>query len=163
MKRYPALVLVASQLLMSACYHAERIEPRNTAERRLDSIAASVLAGKIGKVEILQIRLNTSFIAQVTPEVLENAWDFRYTIRHIDGDRLPRLATALRTATIGTERTGADLRWGVILYSSTEEERRLGAIYFDRTGRRGALDDVPVSFENDALIELRTALLPPYQ
>ena len=75
----------------------------------------------------------------------------------------PRPTGVMMTAAIEPARDGADLRWGVVFYSLAEKEKRLGAIYFDRTGRSGALNDLPVSFGKGAFLQVRKVLLPPYE
>lgn len=54
---------------------------------------------------------------------------------------------------------GADLRWGVIFQSAAGSDR-LGAIYFDRTGRKGAIGSIPVAFGSEFFARLKAALSP---
>lgn len=165
MKLSASMILLAAQLVMLGCSQGPQTGPRNSLQERLDSVAQEVETGRVREIEIMQINANTSFITQVTPEVLANGWDYRFTIRSIDRTRRAKLAAALRSARPEQVTESADLRSGVIFYSSARDEqgKRIGALYFDRTGNSGALDDTPVSFAQGFARQLMKALLPPYE
>ena len=130
-------------------------------KERCDAFARELRAGSIGKVEILQIRPGTSFLVGVTPEVLEQRWDYKFTIHKMDQIRLDE-ATAALEAAVPQEATEGDLRWGIVFYS-TAEEKRVGALYFDRWGRKGAVNSFPAAFGGDFFSRLKKALSPSFE
>jgi len=42
-----------------------------------------------------------------------------------------------------------DLRWGMIFFGA--DEARIASVYFDASGRHGAVDDLSVSFKGDLI------------
>ena len=50
----------------------------------------------------------------------------------------------MRGASVNPQTETADLRWGVLFYS--DQNKRVGAVYFDKWGKTGYIDDTPVSF-----------------
>jgi hypothetical protein len=121
-------------------------------------------SGKIGKIEILGIAGSVEFIGAATPGLLESDWQYKIEIRRVEGERLENLTEALNEAKLGREAHPADLRVGVFFYSSERgrEQERLYSLYFDRTGRHGVFNDVPVASDGRLYNRLKAILFPPY-
>ncbi|PYV30999.1 MAG: hypothetical protein DMG09_26445, partial [Acidobacteria bacterium] len=56
-----------------------------------------------------------------------------------------KLTEAAKSIAVQPETVMPDLRWGVIFYGL--DDRRVGVLYFDKTGSRGGVGDTPVSFK----------------
>ena len=131
------------------------------AEEQLKALATEVQAGRVGTVEILQIPPSLLTRSAVTPQILDRSWHYRFTIRHLSDPRISITSAVLKTAKC-LPGVNSDVRWGVIFYSLADGKRIL-AIYFDRTGRTGAVDEVWVSFGENFLARLKAALSPSFE
>jgi hypothetical protein len=159
-----ALSLVLPILFASACSHGSSTRGEGPIADRVADLVQELRSGKIGKIEILGIAGSVEFIGAATPDMLESDWQYKITIRRVDGERLENLIAALNETRLGREAHPADLRVGVFFYSSArgKEEERLSSLYFDRTGRRGAFNNVPVTFDGRLYNRLKAILCPPY-
>ncbi len=153
-------ILLATQVFIMGCGNAEPQKQPGIGKAQIDTLVQEMQAGRIGTVEILQIPASAVFRTRVTPELLEKWWDYKLTIRRLDYPRIDKLAAALKAVTVQQGDTGADMRWGVIFYSVTEQ-KRVAALSLDSSGRHGAVNDVLVSF-GQGLGELRSILSAPY-
>jgi hypothetical protein len=157
MKASHAIAIGFLAWLLSACHHADQAGMHNPAQTRIDGVVQELHAGSVETVEVLQIPPNTEFLIRVTPETLEKAWIYKTAVRRIDSGRLDNLLAVLKRARVEQVATGSDIRSGIIFHASSND-RRLGAIYFDRTGRRGAVDNIPASFGENLFSHLKVAL-----
>ena len=131
------------------------------ARNRLDSLARDFELGKIAQIEVYQISLSKVFIASVSPETLDLAWDCKVQIRHDLDLRRPKVASALRNAVVTSSSTPGDLRWKFAFYSADAKE--LGVLYFDGLGRKGLVGNELVSYRMDFLFRLRQAVDPYFE
>jgi hypothetical protein len=135
-----------------------------TAMAQIDAIVQSIKAGSVGSVEVFGVPPDTLFRTNVPPERLESLWDYKLTVRGLDGRLEPRakeLTVALKSAATQpslTKLDSLDVRWGIIFYAKTPEGKRIASLYFDRNGRSGAVNNTPVSFAPDLLPRLKKAL-----
>ncbi len=51
-----------------------------------------------------------------------------------------------------------DVRRGIAFYSKTPEGKRIASLYFDRSGRYGAVDNISTSFSPDFFNKLKKAI-----
>jgi len=159
------LTLVLQILLVSACSHGDLTRGGDPLNDQVDKLVRQLQSGKVGKIEVVGIPASVVFVANATPDVVETAWQYRITVRNIDGERLDNLVLALKEARPERDAHFADLRVGVIFYSSAEgkQEERLCSLFFNRTGSRGALNGVPVAFGGGLYRRLTAVLFPPYK
>lgn len=147
MKKKTAACLLV--LLLSALGCAQQDEGKaSPAQSQVDALAAELTKGQIVRVEILEIPPRIETRTRITPEMLEEQFHYKLTIRDVRGGLQQRpLSEAIKSVGVKAEMEMADLRWGIIFYSL--DDRRLGALYFDKTGRRGGVGTTPVSFRGD--------------
>ena len=132
-------------------------------ERQVDAIARSIKAGNIAAVEVFGVPPNEEFRVNVNPERLESWWEYKLTLRDLES-RAEELTTALRSATIqasGKKVDSLDVRSGIVFYSKTPEGKRIASLYFDRSGRHGAVNAISTSFGPDFFVRLKRALRFP--
>jgi hypothetical protein len=135
-------------VLTSGCAQDHDAKPTNDFQSQVDALAAKLAKGEITKMEVLQIPASVLTQGAVTPEKLERAFFYKLTIRDVRYEPLrPRLAKAAQSVRVQPDTDMTDLRWGVIFYGL--DGARVGAVYFDRWGTRGAVGDSPVSFKGD--------------
>jgi len=116
-----------------------------SAEAGFDAISAALSRGEVGRVELLRVPPNLETRAAITPEALERIYYTKLVIRNIAEMPLRRqMIEALKSTSIHPRDYIADVRWGLIFYS--REDVRIGAIYFDRSGRNGAVNDAGATF-----------------
>lgn len=120
--------------------------PPNKEQAQVASILTALNSDKVSRIEILQIPPRILYRTRVTPEVLEKDYYFKLTMRYVhDSDQFGRLVSGLKSMSVEPRSKPADLRWGVVFYS--RDDTRIGALYFDQTGKDGAVDGTPVSFD----------------
>jgi hypothetical protein len=127
--------------------HATTAED-NPAQRRLDSIALAITKGTVGTIVILQMPANIETRASVSPDNLEKWFYNKLTIRNItESAYRDKVISAFKSLSAVPQQNHGDIRWGVIFYS--RDEQRIGAVFFDRSGKNGNVDHLPVSFHGD--------------
>jgi hypothetical protein len=154
-------IVLTVQFLTLGCNHAETQDAQNLGKAQMDALVGH-LNGNTVTVEIFEISATKLFRVRVNPQHLEEWWDRKVTARWKEESEVARISSILRTTSVHLEPLPSDLRSGVIFYSSTDE-KRIGALYFDRTGRRGAINEIPVSFVGLSFAELRKMLLQPLE
>ena len=129
---------------------------------RINALADRIATSNVVKMDVLEIPAEVATRTQVTPDLLERAFDFRLTVADIRGwsDR-PALIVALRSLKAEPSSGSADLRWAVIF--SDPEGRRVDAIYFDGDGKNGMLGTDSVSFKGDFFAWLTRRFLPCFR
>jgi len=142
MKTYiSAFVVVAVGMMDSSASSA----PGNDMQSETLAIANRIERREIERVELLVIPARIATRTRITPEMLEQQYNYKTVIRDLRYDSaaedLSRALMATKTETISES---VDLRWGIVLYG--EDARRIAAIYFDASGGRGLIDSTPVKF-----------------
>ncbi len=155
-KNFLAVVLLA-QTLAVGLSNGQSPGVQSSGQAQLDFLSRESQGGRIGRVEVLQIPKDLNTRNPVTAAYLESGWFFKFTVRRLDPPNSAELAKILKVIKTGPYSERTDFRSAVIFYY-LPEEKRIGAIYFDRTGSRGAVNDVPVSFGENLLGELERAL-----
>lgn len=135
----------------------------DSARSQLEALVHSIEANDIVSVEIFGVPEDAVFAVNISPESLENAWDYKVTLRSPSAlqSRVLALTTALRRAGVQPAAKKVeflDVRTGVAFYSKAENVRRIAVLYFDRAGRAGAVGNAPVFFGPEFLPSLRKAL-----
>ena len=132
-------------------------QEETAAKAKIDGLVRASIAGKIGRVEVM--RLPTYYTSQIAigPAELDERWFYKTTIRNIRAADEEAIAKALRSANLRRTDRKSDIRWGIIFYSHSGGGR-VAALYFDVTGRQGWIDEVPVSFGERLLPQLKNAL-----
>jgi hypothetical protein len=123
----------------------------------LHAIAMSLRGGDVQRIETLHIPLSLETFGNVTPQSLQSGWHYKTTIRNLPYSLRNALAEALMAAPVAIDSGAVDVRQGIVFYSSNEETP-VGAIYFDRTGRRGVVNNATVSFGTGLLSRLKNLL-----
>lgn len=114
-------------------------------QTEVDALAAKLANHEIGKVEILQMPAGLLTRITTTPDMLEQQFFYKLTIRDLRGGAYEAgLTTAVKSMSVQPRTDTVDLRWAAIFYSP--EGVRVGALYFDGTGRAGTVGIAPVSF-----------------
>jgi hypothetical protein len=147
------------QLVFVACKREKETVLSGPAAERLQALSKQIEEGRVGSLDILQIGLDVEYITSVTEELLESDWQYRFENRRVDALPLQNLAATLRSSQVASADVKGDFRWGVIFYSKADPKRRLGAIYFDRTGRRGSIDGLPIAFKEGFFARLKSILV----
>ncbi|HEY2498057.1 MAG TPA: hypothetical protein VGK24_13385 [Candidatus Angelobacter sp.] len=142
MKQYAKSLILGFMLL---CIHAVSAE-NNFPQSRLNIIATDLAKGEIGRIEILQMPPEIETRARVTPELLDKWYYYKLTIRNFgESAYRDKIASSFKSLSAERQNDSGDIRWGVIFY--TRDEKRVGAVFFDRWGKKGSVDFVPVSFK----------------
>ncbi|ABF39238.1 hypothetical protein Acid345_0233 [Candidatus Koribacter versatilis Ellin345] len=115
-------------------------------------IAAKIKSKDVVQIEVLYMDPNILTLVRVTPEDLKKRFEYKVLLTSASGRSLPEsLMKSLENTRVTESKGGADVRWGVIF------ERRdgspVGEIYFDKWGKRGAVNGSTVSFENVELFK----------
>jgi hypothetical protein len=80
--------------------------------------------------------------------MLERSYHYKMIIRDMRGGAYNSdLLAAVASTSVQPVAEMGDLRWGLIFFDATEQ--RVASLYFDASGRRGAVDSIPVSFNGD--------------
>lgn len=117
------------------------------AQKQLNELSALLADDSTATIEILHVPVRIETRAAITPAGLERLFYCKLTVRNIrDWAGRDELVRVMKSSTVTTEPQMPDLRWAIILYSS--DERRIGALYFDRWGTKGAVGDHAISFGN---------------
>ncbi len=138
--------LIAGMLFIG-CTQGAQVKSISPAHEQVKAISIALSQDAIGRIEIIQIPPEVLTRARITPEMLERQYHFKLTIRNVSASSRNRLIETFKSTTVQPRDDTADLRWGVIFYSRNEV--RVGAVFFDKTGRHGAVNDAPVSFGGD--------------
>ncbi len=118
----------------------------SVAQSRVDTLSAKLANYEIGNVEILQIPSEILTRTRITPEMLEKQFSYKLTIRDLRGGAYrEKLLEAMKSTKVRPKSETPDIRWGIIVYDLNGG--RVGAIYFDKWGKSGAVGDIPVSFK----------------
>ncbi len=162
MKHYGDFSVLAAAILTLTNVRPAPAQNRSAARLQLDAIVDAIREGNLGTTEILQIPSEVEHPANITPLSLENTWENRLTVKLLRSSQQEKLASTLRMATVqplDVKLDRLDVRWGIVFYAHrTPEGKRLGAIYFDRTGRKGAVNNIPVAFDPTLFVRLKAAL-----
>jgi len=127
------------------CAQGRDVKSNSVAQSQVDGFATQLAGGTIVKVEILQIPARIMTRTRITPEMLERQFHYKLTIRDVRGNLYQhKLTEAAKSISVQPETDMPDLRWGVIFYDVNEV--RVGALYFDQTGHKGAVGNTPVAF-----------------
>jgi hypothetical protein len=144
--RIALTVTVVFLMPVAAHPQVNRAEHLPSMRADVDAISAALDRGEVKRVEILRVPADLETRAAINPKTLERIYYTKLVIRNIT--EMPftdKMIEAFRGTSIEPRDYIADLRWGVVFYS--REEVRLGAIYFDRSGRYGAVNEAGASFK----------------
>jgi hypothetical protein len=139
------LLLVPSARSIEA---KDGVKTDNSPQSEVDVLAAKVASGEIERIEIFQIPPRVLTRARITPDMLERQYYYKLTIRDVRGNmQQNKLVEAMRSTTARPQGEMTDLRWGIVFYGA--DGTRVGAIYFDKSGSGGTVDDTAASFKGD--------------
>ncbi len=135
----------------------------DSARTQLEALAHSIGSEGISSVEIFGVPEDALFAVNISPESLEKAWDYKLTFRSPGAlqTRTRALEAAMRLANPQASAKKVqflDVRTGVVFYSRAESGKGIFSIYFDKTGRAGAVGGASVSFGPEFLPNLKKAL-----
>lgn len=145
-KAHRTAAALSSVLLFAAPALAGEEHEAANPQRQISALTEMLSAGSIARVEVVWIRPTTVTRIPIDPAQLERVFQIKLSIRDIsESSNAPGLVAALKSLVVHPDTGRPDLRWGVVFYQR-EAGQRVGAIYFDRTGKRGVVDLMPVSF-----------------
>ena len=127
------------------------------AKAKLVSLARASRSSDIESVDVFRLPKGYESVSQVGPEDIEKRWHIKMTIRELRPPREELIAAALGVAQVRRSDRTWDLRWGIVFYSRSGRGR-IGALYFDESGRYGSVDRTSVSFGSDFFGKLKNAL-----
>jgi hypothetical protein len=117
-------------------------------QAQLEQISKDLSEKRIGRIEILQIPPRILTRARITPDMIEKQYHNKLIIRDINSHSYKgKLIELLKTVSASPHDETPDLRWAVIFYS--QEETRVGAVYFDKSGQSGAVNSAGATFTGD--------------
>ena len=158
MNRTQALpVVLVTLCFLSACGPANRADQQDTVRIQIDSLVKALQRREVGTVEALQLPRDASLLMRVTPETIEQGWTYKSTVQHIYGVPADNLATILTKVAARRIGKSSDLRSAMLFYSLSDN-RRICAIYFDRTGRAGEVDGISATFGENLFSHLKAVL-----
>ncbi len=94
--------MMSKVLTIGACSASEPATvPRkgDGGKAQIDALIRSIKAGYVERVELFGVSINADFRVNVTPERLENWWDYRLVVRHLES-RAEDFESALTSATV---------------------------------------------------------------
>jgi hypothetical protein len=146
MKTRMAVCVLLLFVPITGCTQGHEVKASTSAQSQVDRLVTELANSEIGKVEVLQIPPRILTRARITPTMLERQFHYKLTIRDVRGGvHQQKLTEAAKSIVVQPQTEMPDLRWGVIFYGL--DDSRVGALYFDRWGTKGAIGDTPVSFK----------------
>ncbi|MBI5265729.1 MAG: hypothetical protein HY851_00710 [candidate division Zixibacteria bacterium] len=143
-------VFLATLLLLTVvtCTRQHQSSALIPAQAVVDSLASALTGRPSQEGDLINIPDEIESPIAIGQEQLERSVFFKLSVRDIwafrQGDRL---TTILKSLKVSPSSELMDLRWGIVLYA--EKDVRLGAIYVDRFGRGGAINEFTVSFDKE--------------
>lgn len=134
-------------MLIVTASQGEQMKNNNQAQMQVDVIVEKMANDEIGRIEVLHIPVSVLTRTAITPEMIEKQFNYKLTIVH-GWHNKDELVKSLKSIEVQPTVMAADLRWGVIFYSF-KDDSRVGAIYFDKSGSRGAISEIPVTFSGN--------------
>lgn len=124
------------------------VNAADTAQSRISTLIGKLRSNEVQRIEIIQIPPRILTRTRVTPEMLERSFHYKLVIRDIRGGLYgPSLIAAVASTSAEPSAEMGDLRWGVTFFD--QNEQRIVSLYFDASGRRGAVDSLAASFKGD--------------
>jgi hypothetical protein len=137
-------------LFCVSCGQAPTRSPDGATQQRWAAIVESLSRGQVDKIELFQLPSSVSSRSAITPEELERSAYYVITIKNVGHIKLHEsLTEAARSVALEDGVQPPDLRWGIVFYD--ESGSRVGALYFDKFGRSGALDHTAVQVSGHLL------------
>jgi len=131
--------------------------PRHTQNVRpdLDGILDLLGDRQISRIEILHVSDHVTTLVNLTPEGLRRICRSRVTIElERESPQIEGLSTALKE--VESSQDAGDLRWAILFFDRTGNER--GAIFFDRFGEKGVLNNRVISLKGRLLVWTRQTI-----
>ena len=142
------LWITISAMLFVGCNRSTYIDKSNAAQILVEEISKALSERTVGRVEIVQIPPRILTTARVTTDMLEKGYYNKLIIRNIASTAYQnKLVDSFRSIIAQPRSDTADLRWGVIFYA--RDDVRVGAVYFDKFGHNGLVNDMPASLTGD--------------
>ena len=121
-------------------------EPAIPAALSTQLVVRALESHEIEKVEVFGISLSSVTRRPIRPAGLERSFQFKVITADISGNfREEGLQKALQETALKPDAVMSDLRTGIVFYARNGG-RRVAALYFDATGRRGAFNGNAVQF-----------------
>jgi len=111
----------------------------------LDSVRGELASGEPCSARILWIPKGTLTRTRVSAEMLQKSASYRIVIDDIRGLELEEvLKRTLKNQSCSRRKEEADLRWGIVF--SIDHGKRDVGMYFDESGKFGAVDSMSVEW-----------------
>ena len=138
--QWPKVVFVVSCICALGC------EEGDVKSYAPNLVIQGVANSQISRMEIVNLPIRIRTRTRVTEAALDRDFTYKFCVQR--PANTPQWA-ALRSALLNTRTRNevglADLRWGIVFYGM--DNRRIGTVYFDGTGRHGAVGTQPVAFK----------------
>src|SRR5262245_17514212 len=129
MARASAILAVLLTLTLGQNGKSDTPTPSET----MVSLVQNIESGTIGKVEVLCIPDGVVFAVAMTPERLETAWHYKFTVRDFRGDPLAeKLIDAIKDTTLSELAWHGDTRWAFHFYDLDNKD--VVTLYSDYSG-----------------------------
>ena len=147
------LLCIVLLLPLYGCGGRAQENSASVAEPVVQAAVKVINAETTTRLEIFSFPREILTRADLSPQLLEKAWLYKFVVKDFSGSPLQRdLAPALRKSAIRRRATAdADFRWACIFYDG--KGTRVLAMYFDGFGTKGLIAGVPVT-ANGRLVKL---------
>ena len=139
------LLLLASVITLVVWHlNSANAQAASTVQEQLNGINSKLANNEIGKVEIENLPSSILTRTRLTPEMLDKQFEYKTTIRDLRGNAYnAQLSEAVKSSVVSPSEDITDIRWGIIFFDLNDH--RVGALYFNASGRQGMFDDKPVA------------------
>src|SRR6516164_438739 len=142
-----ALAVVLMCTLIDAAQGEGPVNTLDTAQSRIDGLVDKLRSGSVQRIEIVQIPSRILTRTRVTPEMLERSFHYKLVVRDIrGGPYAASLTAALASTSADPASEMGDLRWGIAFFDVNDQ--RIDSLYFDASGRHGAVDSLATVFKS---------------
>jgi hypothetical protein len=131
-------------ILLIAPSYGEEIGTDEAIGLRLKTLITRLHLREIGRVEIVQIPTYIETRTRITPELLDDAFYYKFVIHDVRGSTYGAgLTSAIQRTTLSASPERYEVRWGISFFDLGDQ--RAEAIYFSSDGRHGFIGSTAVS------------------
>ena len=143
MRHLSYFIIFSAFFFVSATSNA--MESNSDIQSRVNLLIQKIGNRTVSKIEVIQIPSSVLTRTRITPIMLEKQFNTKLIIRDIRGDAHEEgLIGAVKSISAQPQSEMMDIRWGISFYDI--EEKLILSIYFDKSGKYGAVGDTAVNF-----------------
>ena len=137
--------MLAAGLCLAGCSSQPRRSESSTSRDRLQSLAFSLQAGSITRIEVFHVPVRVETPVALSAGDLERTFDYRLTLQTSPSPHATKtLVSALRDSRVYESNDKPDVRFGVIFYGPNAN--RVGSIYLGGDCKRGQVDQISIEY-----------------